>query len=256
MPCKRKIYRCGKTIHVEETQSRIHKPGEHREKRRKPTKEEMMLANERERARKLCRKIEYNFGEGDYHTTLTYKKYDRPDPTEAKKRINKLIAKLRKAYKKLGYQLKYIVVTEYLNHAIHHHLIINNIVSGQVTTAVLIQQYWDSGRSHFTPLDASGDYRQLAEYLVKETVKTLRNEDSKYHQCYSCSRNLIDPEPEVHRMRAKEFQEPPKPEPGYYIDMDNIIDHITQAGYRYRYYRMIKIDNINDRRTKANDNCG
>lgn len=255
MPCKRKIYRCGKTIHVEETQSRVHKPGERREKRRKPTKEEMMLANEQARTRKLCRKLEENFGMGDYHITLTYKKGERPLPEDAKKNIDVMIAKLRKAYKKLGYSLKYILVTEYRNHAIHHHIVVNGIVdTSGITTEGLVRKYWTHGRPHYTPLDENGDYRQLAEYLVKETVKTLRDEDCKYHQCYSCSRNLIDPEPEVRRMREKEFRDPPKPEPGYYIDMDHMVDTITQAGYRYRYYRMIKIDN--DRRTKANDNCG
>ena len=246
MPCQRKIYRLKKTIHVEETQSRKHKKGEKRQKIRKPSKEEMWLANQRTKERKLCRLIEDNFGGGDWHLTLTYKKNERPDPDQAHERLKKLLDKLRTEYKKFGYQLKYISVTEYRNHAIHHHIVINNIVKGQVTTALLVQKIWMYGRPDFRPLDDNGDYRQLAEYFIKETSKTARAEDCKYRQSYSCSRNLQRPEPEIQKMSAKEFKELPKPEPGYYIDADHIVDEITPNGYRYRYYRMIKID---ERRT-------
>ena len=48
----------------------------------------------------------------------------------------------------------------------------------------------------YTHLD-SGEYSELASYLIKETEETFREEDSPFKQRYSCSRNLITPEPKA-----------------------------------------------------------
>ena len=86
----------------------------------KPTKEEVEKVNERNRIKKLRRKIEMNFDFGDYHTVLTYRKEERPEPAEAKTILKDFLKELRKLYRKLGEELKYIVVTEYETTAIHH----------------------------------------------------------------------------------------------------------------------------------------
>ena len=57
----------------------------------------------------------------DYHLVLTYKKNNRPTPEQAKKYLKNFIQNMRNAYRRLDEELKYILVTEYENKAIHHH---------------------------------------------------------------------------------------------------------------------------------------
>lgn len=119
----------------------------------KPTKEDVKKINERNRIKKLRRKIEMNFDFGDYHTVLTYRKEDRPDPQEAKKRLKEFLKAVRKAYQAQGQPLKYIVVTEYENSAIHHHLILNDI--GR--TPAIIRKLWPYGNAYFTVVRERGE---------------------------------------------------------------------------------------------------
>ena len=81
--------RAGKTIEVIKSYSKRIGANKQRGKKEKPTAEEMKKVNERNAEAKLRRLINANFGYGDYHLVLTYKKDLRPDPAEAKKRISK-----------------------------------------------------------------------------------------------------------------------------------------------------------------------
>ena len=73
---------------------------------------------------------------------------------------------------KIGVEFKWVLVTEYENKAIHHHVIINDAPG----LFEIVKKQWKYGRPNFTPLD--DDVQGLAEYLVKETNKTFRNEDN------------------------------------------------------------------------------
>ena len=89
---------------------------------------------------------------------------------------------MRDEYKKHGLELKYIQATEYLNKAIHHHIIINNVNDGKETSLQYVNRIWGSitkGHPKYVPLYDEGEYRKLADYFVKETDKTFRNEDSR-----------------------------------------------------------------------------
>ena len=102
--------------------------------------------------------------------------------------------RLKAEYKKNGEELKYIVVTEYKNKAIHHHTIINNPDGMNVTK--IIKALWD-GIPKVNPLWSDGQYKELAAYLIKETDQTFKEEDSGVKQRYSRSRNLIVPQPKT-----------------------------------------------------------
>ena len=195
----------------------------------------MVLINERKAIEKLRRKIKANFFEA-YHMVLTYKKTERPSPEESKKILQDFLRNFRSAYKKEGEVLKYIIVTEYKNKAIHHHLIVNEIPK----TMEIVKKYWTRGRPNFTPLYSEDSYQELAEYLIKETRKTFR-EGKAQKKRYSCSRNLIEPECKTEIVPASTFRKEPKPKKGYYIDKSTLCEGINEFGYRYQYYTMIKI---------------
>lgn len=219
-----------------------YRKGQERGERIRPkTKEEIRQANMRQAARKLARKINANFGPGDYHLILTYRR--APDKQQAQDALKGFLKSLRAKYKKSGGEFKYITVTEYKNRRIHHHLIVNNIQMEGRTLPGMIRELWkENGRVQFIPLYDSGEYSQLASYLIKETENTFREEDTPFRQRYTCSRNLITPKPEVRdRKIRKGWAAHPKPRPGYYIQPDSLYNGYDKMGYRYQRYIMIRL---------------
>lgn len=231
----KKTYITGDVIEVEKFHTRRYPKGEKREPKKKPTREQMKLANERNQIKRLRRIINANFLPGDLHTVLTYKKDERPAPEEAKEVLKIFLKEMRKYYQRKKQVFKYIVTTEYKNKAIHHHIIIN-LLEGENTTTV-INRIWNRGRSKFSPLYEDGNYSKLAEYFVKEVKDP---EDGSKKQTYSRSRNLIIPEPIVKIIGSRSWQKEPKPKKGYYIE--SVTSGISQVtGYPYQYYTMVKI---------------
>ena len=210
-----------------------------RGKKRKPTAEEIEKINQLNAERTLRLRINANFGVDDLFVTLTYKKEERPTPEQARKNLKKLLNGLRKEYKKQKCVLKWVCATEYQNKAIHHHLLINHIPC--YDTAKLIRRLWRSGRPDFKFLDDTGQYKDLAAYLIKETSKTYRAKDGERKQRYSCSRNLIIPEPETVVIHAERWFPNPKPIKGYYVDKDTIYNGIDPfTGRMYQKYTLVR----------------
>lgn len=236
-------YKAGATREVIRCIPKGMRKGIARGPREKKNREEIAQANMRQAARRLARKINANFRPGDLHVTLTYRPKERPDREQAQKNIKKLLDDLRRAYKKAGKMLKYILVTEYKNKAIHHHLIINNINDGSRTTQDYIRGFWkDRGSPKYVQLYDDAEYRVLAEYLIKETEKTFREQDSPVKQRYSCSRNLVDPKPESRIRKTKNgWKLDPEPRAGYYIIPETIYNGFDRAGYPYQRYVMVKL---------------
>ncbi len=234
--------RAGKTIEVTKSYTRRVGPP-CRGGREKPTPEEMEKVNQRNAERKLRLKLNAHFAEDDIFTTLTYRKDERPTPEQAKKNIKKLIDSLRKEFKKLGVELKYINVTEYKNKAIHHHLVINHIEGKDV--AKMIRRLWKFGRPDFKFLDGTGQYKDLAAYLIKETSKTYKENKENgggHKQRYSCSRNLDMPPSKTEIVRrAVRWLPEPKPIKGYYIDKDTVYNGVDPfTGREYQRYTMVE----------------
>ena len=233
--------KAGATIEV--TKSFTKRVGvKNKKDKEKPTTEEMEKVNEKNAERTLRLKINANIGVDDLFTTLTYRKDERPTPEQAKKNVKKLIDSLRKEFKKIGEELKYINVTEYKNKAIHHHLIINHIEGQDV--ARMVRRLWKFGRPDFKFLDDTGQYKDLAAYLIKETSKTYKENDGGHKQRYSCSRNLIMPTPKTEIVKkAAKWLPDPKPIKGYYIDKDTVYNGVDPfTGREYQHYTMVKLD--------------
>lgn len=207
--------------------------------KKKATAEEMQLVNERNRIKKLYRKIAANFDFGDYHMQLTYRPSDRPSAEAARECLKDFLKQMRREFKKRGQELKYIVTTEYQTTAIHHHLVINEI--GE--TAKLAAKCWKYGKVFFSVVYENGEVMNLAAYLIKETQNSFRDPENPSKLSYSCSRNLINPKEKVEVVKADTWMEIPVPPAGYWIRKDSIVSGFSKiTGYPYQYYTCVKYD--------------
>lgn len=208
--------------------------------RRAPTPEEQEKINEQQCIRKLRRKIHANFDKDDLFETLTYKRVCRPDPKGAAHELQLLLNRLRGIWKRAGTELRYIVVTEYKSKSIHHHLIVNDLPDG--TGAKKIAQSWSrNGHANTKYLYEDGQYERLAEYLIKETSKTFRDPDNPSKLRYSCSRNLVTPVVKTRILKRDDWPEEPRVPKGYYLEKSSLVNGVNKMGYKYQYYRLIKI---------------
>lgn len=239
MPYIKETCRAGRTIEITKMfTTRFNKKGITRGENQKPTPKQMQVINERNAETKLRRLINTNYGPGDLHITLTYKKETRPAPEEAKTELEKFIRKIRSAYRKNEEELNYILVTEYKNKSIHHHLIVNVVDSIPTKT---FDRLWKKGRNRFTYLDDSGQYDALAHYLIKETRKTFREVGSPSRKRWNASKNLKKPEIKKEIIKAKEWRKVPEPVKGYTIETDSIREGFHDfTGWPYQAYRMTR----------------
>ena len=137
MATRRKTYklRGGDVYDVEEyPDGRYGAKGKARQKKKKPTPEQMAAVNQANRA-KICRRllIEY-FDAGDYFVTYTYKVEQRPkDMTVALKDLQKALRKLRPKYKKANTPFYWIRNIERgTKGAWHIHLVIKKHQGGRM----------------------------------------------------------------------------------------------------------------------------
>lgn len=213
-------------------------PGMKREPKRKKTPAEMAKQNHWRKCRELRRTMELNFGAGDWHVTLTCRKEDRPTKEDAGKLIRYFRDKLRKIYKTQGWELKYLITCETGERgAVHWHMIVNNVHNTYTSTAKMIRELWEWGRVYFTPLDDTGDYRRLADYIVKETAKRIENEETVEKLSYMASRNLIRPKVQREKVRAMAWKKQPSIPKGWYLVPGTLVNGINKfTGLPYQHY--------------------
>lgn len=218
-------------------------PGQKREPKRKRTPEEMAKQNLWQKVRYLTWLIELNFNPGDWHVTLTCKKELRPGKEEAPRVIRKFRDKLRKAYKKQGWELKYIITCETGERgAVHWHMIVNECRNERTSTATLIRQLWCRGRPYFSPLDDTGDYGQLAAYIVKETKDRIENEETIETLSYMPSRNLLRPVVRKKPVDADKWVKKPKAPEGWVVIEESVVNGKNKfTGLPYQYYTIRKL---------------
>ena len=215
-------------------------PGVKRGPKRKRTPEDIARQNKTNREKRVQRLILANFHEGDWHLILSYKKELRPGSfKEAKKQLRKFLSDMRKAFKKAGIPFKWIAVTERGKQgACHHHLIIEDIADQNLNTKKLVLKFWQYGSKSFHPLYEDGEFEDLAEYIVKKETKEEEEGCS-----YSRSRNLIIPEPKKEVIHSRRWRKEPKPEKGWYIVKDSVVNGENPVtGLPYQHYTMKKID--------------
>lgn len=198
------------------------------------TAEKVRKNNDRMAIKKLTRLINANFDKECWHDTLTHA--GNPDPDCAKRILKNFLDRARYRMKKLGVQFKWIVVTEYKNSKIHHHLITNAPVE-------IIRECWKEGIVLPRPFDENPNYYKLAEYIIKETSKSFREKEVPFGTRYSHSRNLVIPVPRVEEVDEKQLFEDPTPRRGYYIDPDTVrrFEHPI-TGLEHLEYMMISTE--------------
>ena len=218
-------------------------PGMPREEKKKKTPEEMAKQNFWKKCQYLRRTMELNFKGGDLHATLTCQPEKRPTVEEAPKVIRDFRDKMAKAYKKQGWEFKYIITCETGQRgAVHWHMICNNMQSAKTGTWELIRKYWSRGRPYFVPLDDNREYGNLAEYIVKEHKRKTEQGETMEKLSYMCSRNLIRPVEKKEKVDAKGWRLMPKVREGFYLVEETLINEINKfTGLPYQKYTIRRL---------------
>lgn len=242
----KKIWKFKNSIEIEKYNTfRYKSKGQKRNCKSLPTKESVKKNNRKKAADRLRRLIKANFEDG-FHLVLTYNKNDRPDRVQAERELKNFIRRIKYRFKKAGDELKAVMVTEYENKAIHHHLIINN--SDHMDVIRTLAEQWRPGNVNFTMLYQDEDVDELAEYLIKETDKTFRNDECN-KQRYTRTRNLSEPQCKVEIIKSNSFSHNPKVPDGYELKKSSLLNGISETtGYPYQRYTLLKINKQKRRR--------
>lgn len=217
-----------------------------RQKRRKPTPEEMEKINQYNKARRARLKLLMYFNPGDIFATWTYEKRKRPPSMKkALKHFQKAMRYVRKEFKKRGRELYWIRNIERgTKGAWHIHLIVNEIGD----TVSILQKAWEHGGTWSTQIKKDSkicdeDFTKLANYITKSEKTVYLKADGTpgnprlKEANYSTSRNM--PLPEAKKKRLVHWQKKVKVKKGYYIV--RIHEGTDPIGYNCRRYTMIRI---------------
>ena len=229
----RKTWRAGRTVEVKKTCSARYGRKIPRSGNISHTSEAQERVNLQNAIAELRRILNANFHPGDWHALFTYPNAIPPAPKQAYKDMDRFIRRLRGLYRDMGVELKYVQATEYKHKRIHHHMVLPNLPGGMAPVKrlwklVLAETYYTEKeremgeplhlRFPWSVLDDSGQYGELAEYLVKETDKHRKDPDAICKRRYRQSRNLIHPKPVVEIIDAKTWRKEAAQRKGYYID--------------------------------------
>ena len=220
---------------VEEYQhGRYGAPGNKREQKRALTPEEMQRQNQWQKEKRTWVRLMHYFEKNDYFMTLTYHKEERPaDMKEAKEHFRRFRERVRKEYKKRGYELRWIRNIEVGSKgAWHIHVIVNRIPDADI----ILRAAWPYGKMVSQLMYEQGSFRDLAAYITKtpRTDRRLKESD------FDCGRNMPLPEPDkkVYKHWRKEILIPR----GYYLDKDSLREGRNPVtDYPYRVYALIRI---------------
>jgi hypothetical protein len=217
----------------------------------KPSPEQIEKANQRKRSKNMRRLLKANFERGDLWCTLKYPKGSKPSLEQIKKKdLNNFLRRLKRKYKNLGTDLKYIYRLEIGSQGgAHIHIVLNRPPG--VDADLMIQEEWKPGRVNIEPVYDT-EFTKLAEYIVKKPTEEiykqlsfLPEEQQKEFIKFSSSRNLIRPEPEkkkyTRRTMEKLIKDGPTPSEGFYIDKNSIYYGINPFnGMTYFYYTELR----------------
>lgn len=230
--------------------SRTYRRNGKRVKKQQPTSEAVKKNNEKAAEARLRMLIDINFKSNDYYLTLTYK--EQPTWEQAKKDMQNFIKRLQRAYKKCGKELKYIYVAEGKTR-IHFHMIINSEIE---LYAEDFAKLWKHGMHKLMLFNGQAeDACRLAHYFVKEKRAACYEEKQEvFHRRWSSSKNLEKPSVKVETLKASTWREGINAPQGYYIETDSVVEGVSEEGYPYRFYRLIKIGEKNAHTNYRNGN--
>lgn len=237
-----------------------------REKRRKrtagastPTQEQVNL---RHRVDRLARLLLDNFTVGDWW--ITFKLADAVDEKTFRREYEKMIRRMRDAYRKGGHELKYIAVLENLSGRgrMHGHIIVNN-VSAFAGVKKLMREAWQLGDCHIKPYGGDVmDAQRMASYMCKEDVigKAVRDKQKlqkavkngqkvdgrqlkKLDRIITSERSRICPSTNLVRTkprkeavsRAETYREEIRAPRGYHVVKELSYNGWTVDGYPYQH---------------------
>lgn len=247
MAYKKKTWEFRRAIEVMEYHTgRYGAPGQKREKKKKPTKEDMEKVNQYTKERKARHRLRTYFYKNDYFSCLTYKVEERPpDMKAAKKDWSNALDVIRREYKKRGEQLFWMRNIEVgTKGAWHIHLIINRISD----TDVILKKAWTKGKVVNQLLYEQGEYKELAAYITK----TPKTDNRLKKTAFDASRNMPLPEPkEKIYLHWKTWNKIKIPE-GYYLDPESVHEGENPTnGYPYRTYTLLKLREDTEERTSS-----
>ncbi len=131
-----------------------------------------------------------NFGQNDYHVTLTFDdEHLKKGIADCKREFSNYIRRLKRLYEKHGQTLRYLYVIEGKDDGsrLHYHLIINGGV-----TRDDVEKLWKCGKRtncDRLQLDDDGTLTALSNYLMKS-----QDTKKKYERCWNSSQNLKRPD--------------------------------------------------------------
>lgn len=222
---REQIYKCGDYVDLD-IYPVFHKGSKTRRKRKyKPTSEVQTRLNQRNAEKALSRILNANFGSGDIEVTLTYRDDELPESREeADADVAAFLRRIKRRRAKYGLgELKYIQVYGGGRH--HYHIVMNGGLEREE-----IEKLWKLGYANTKRLEPDRDFglAGLAVYIAQqlededefggedlfsmfdldEKTGELTERDTakrkKGKKRWSCSKNLVRPEPEVHEGRISQ----------------------------------------------------
>lgn len=237
-----KEYRFEGSIEIERSHTgRYGARGMPRQKKKKPTPEQIARQNQTNRENQLRRILKSNFKAAqDYWITLTYQKGTRTEPDKVNDDLTMLMKKLKYQYNKRGRPCKWVARVEVGRRGAGHiHLVINRIPDADIIINKIWRQIPGSGHVDMTMLREKGGFKDLAAYIVKreEEIAPVQQPYSAYRR----SRNLEVPKPRIRIIKSKKLLSDPEPYRGYYIEKSSVIYGVNPVtGYLYQHFTMIK----------------
>lgn len=209
-----------------------------RRRKLSPTPERIKRSNMRRRADRLRQLMNANFNDKEFWSmTLTYR--EEPESIrQVRDDASDFVKRLRKCAKLFGVTLRFIYVIGAGPHRRHIHITLNALPDMAMLTGC-----WIHGHVSMTKLYSDGQYRDLAEYYIKNAQETREQEEARGEdpgQMYICSRNLIQPKVTKRVISAKTFREEPRAKKGYYVEKDSVYQGWTETGLPLLKYTLIK----------------
>lgn len=189
-------------------------------------------------------KLNENFTKGDMLVTLTYPQIVTTDT--ARENIKLFLMNLRRFYKRVGKQLKYIYVAGVTKRGtIHYHMVLNRF------SASKIAELWNritGGTANIKYLYGR-TFQNLAAYLMKNSRETFYSNNKVHGKRFCASLNLKTPHIQKKIVGASIWREEVKPLKGYIIDKSSIYNGYgwSDSGGRFlccrvQSYTMLKIN--------------
>lgn len=172
--------------------------------RRKPSTEVQKKLNQKHRQEELTRILHANFTPDDLEIHLTYEVQPESDE-EAARFLRNYIRRIKRLRKKMDLTpLKYVAVTERGKKGgrYHHHITVNGGIDRDTLESLWPHGYANSRRLQFTEEGVAG----LARYITKSVPE---DEETPGKKAWSCSKNLVHPEPRTRdgRISGKKARE-------------------------------------------------